>query len=192
MGWQGILGCGGWGGTGRVRWGGTGWDGIIHTHAATILTGADCRLGECQCELVAMWSDVRRPVTGWGGKGRDVGEIGWSGPGRDRVVVAIGRAVLLGMDGVMERGWGGIAWAWHGAEGGAGRAGAPHCRLVFARAVGLRCLGGHYALQEYTRMDGCGHVNGQRSARAATRLTAGGKKYEFAISHLAPILLGSA
>ena len=86
-----------------------------------------------------------------------------------------------------------MAWAWHGAgRGGAGRAGAPHSRLVFARAVGLRCLGGHYALQEYTRMDGCGHVNGQRSARAATRLTAGGKKYEFAISHLAPILLGSA
>ena len=65
------------------------------------------------------------------------------------------------------------------------------CRS-FAALLPLLGSRRYYALQEYTRMDDCGHVNGQRSARAATRLTAGGQKYEFVISHLAPILLGSA
>ena len=46
-------------------------------------------------------------------------EIEWSGPGRDRVVVATGRAVLLGMDGVMERGW--VASHGHGMGQRAGR-----------------------------------------------------------------------
>ena len=67
-----------------------GWDGVIHTLAATILTGADRRLDECHRELVAMGSDLHRPGTGCGGKGMVVDEIGWSGPGRERVMVGAG------------------------------------------------------------------------------------------------------
>ena len=78
----------------------------------------------------------------------------------------------------------GMGWHGHGYGmgqrwGGAERGGGAHLTAgsCLHELVGLRCLGGHYALQEYTCMGGCAHEWAIKDLhRPATRLAAGGKQ----------------